>query len=65
MCGRRRRQVDRLLPVAGLAHDLDVGLGAQDHAQAVAHEALIVGEQDAHRGHVEAGAEQEQRARRQ
>src|SRR4051794_5106503 len=46
------RLVDRLLPVAGLAHDVDVGLGAQDHAQAVAHEPLIVGEQDAHRGHV-------------
>ena len=34
-------------PVPRLADDLDVGLGAQDHAKARAHEPLIVGEQDA------------------
>jgi hypothetical protein len=38
---------DRLGAVAGLADDLDVGLGAQDHAKARAHEPLVVGEQDA------------------
>ena len=41
------RQRDRLAAVAGLADDLDVGLGAQDHAEAGADEALVVGEQDA------------------
>ena len=33
--------------VAGLADDLEVGLGVEDHAEAAAHERLVVGEQDA------------------
>jgi hypothetical protein len=41
------RARDRLGAVARLADDLDVGLRAQDHAKARAHEALVVGEQDA------------------
>ena len=38
---------DRLAAVAGLADDLDVGLGLEDHAEPRAHQALVVGEQDA------------------
>ncbi len=41
------RARDCLGAVARLAHDLDVGLGAQDHAKARAHEPLVVGQQDA------------------
>ena len=42
---------DRLLAVACLRHDLEVGLGVEDHPQTMAHERVIVGEQDArHRG---------------
>ena len=38
--------VDRLDSVAASADDLDVGLGVEDQAEAVADERLIVGEQD-------------------
>src|SRR5262249_4842751 len=41
------RQLDRLAAVAGLADDLDVVLGAEDHAEAVAHERLVVAEENA------------------
>ena len=37
----------RLRAVAGLAHDLDARLLAQDHAKAGAHQRLVVGKQDA------------------
>ena len=33
--------------VGGLADDLEVGLGVEDHAEAAAHERLVVGEHDA------------------
>ena len=33
-------------PVGGLADDLDVGLGVEDHAQSGAHDVLVVGDQD-------------------
>ena len=39
--------LDRLTPVAGLANDLEVGLGVEDHAEACADERLVVGDQDA------------------
>ena len=38
---RRRR------PVGGLAHDLDAGLGLEDHAEALAQQRLVVGQDDA------------------
>src|SRR3954454_3495365 len=34
-----------LLPVLGLAHDLDLGLGLQDHLEAGAHERLVISDQ--------------------
>jgi hypothetical protein len=40
---------DRLGAVCGLADDLDVGFGAQDHPEAAAHKLLVVREQDANR----------------
>ena len=40
-------RADRLAAVGGLADDLDVGLGVEDHPEAGAHERLVVGEQDA------------------
>ncbi len=39
--------LDRLAPVGGLADDVDVGLGAEDHPKPGADEALVVGEQNA------------------
>ena len=44
---QRAHLVDRLAAVRGLADDLDVGLGVEDHAEAGAHERLVVDEQDA------------------
>jgi hypothetical protein len=44
-CGLARAG-DRLGAVARLAHDVDVRLGAQDHAKAGTDEPLIVGEQN-------------------
>ena len=46
------RRVQRLLAVDGLAGDLEVVLGVDEHAQARPHEVLVVGDQDpdAHRG---------------
>jgi hypothetical protein len=41
-----RGERHRLVTVGGLAHHLEVGLGAQDHAKARAHELLVVGEHD-------------------
>ena len=38
---------DRLEPVGGLADDLDVLLGLEDHAEARPHERLVVDDQDA------------------
>ena len=42
--------LDGVEPVGGLAHDLEVVLGVEDHAEAGAHERLVVGDQqsDAH-----------------
>ena len=40
-------QRDRLGAVGGLADDLDVVAGVEDHAEAAAHERLVVGDQDA------------------
>ena len=37
--------LDGLLPVDRLAHDLDVGLGVEDHLEARAHERLVVRDQ--------------------
>ena len=46
--GRRRpASLDRLVPVLGLADDLDVVLAVEDRAEAAAHERLVVGDQDA------------------
>src|SRR5262249_1433993 len=39
-------QVDRRRAVVGLAHDLDVVLGVEQHPEPGAHEHLIVGERD-------------------
>ena len=39
--------VDRLAPVRGLADDLEVLLGVEDHAEARADERLVVGDEDA------------------
>ncbi len=41
------RLVDGLEPVAGLADDLEIVLGVEDHAEAGAHERLVVGDQQA------------------
>ena len=43
------RQGDRLAAVRGLANDIDVGFGAEDDANAAAHERLVIREQDADR----------------
>ena len=48
---QRARRAHRLGAVLGLAHHLDVLLGVEDHAEAGAHEGLVVGEQDAHGAH--------------
>lgn len=45
--GELRGGRDRLEPVAGLADDLEVGLGVEDDAEARAHERLVVDEQHA------------------
>lgn len=37
-----RRLLDRLLPVAGFPHELEVGLPVEDHPQPRQHEGLIV-----------------------
>ena len=42
-----RAMLDRLAAVGRLADDLDVGLGVEDHPEAVAHQGLVVGDQDA------------------
>ena len=36
----------RALDVAGLRHDVEVGLAVQQHAQAAAHHGVVVGEHD-------------------
>ena len=38
--------------VAGLAHDLHVGLRAQDHLESLAHHGVVVSQQDADAFHV-------------
>ena len=38
------------MPVGRLAHHLDVGFGAEDHAEPRAQQALVVREQDADHG---------------
>ena len=40
------RRLERLLAVACLADDLDVRLGLEDHAEAGAHQSLVVDDQD-------------------
>ena len=42
-----QRALDRLGAVAGLGDDLEVGLGVEDEPQPVAHDGVVVGEQDA------------------
>ena len=39
-------QLHGFAAVAGLAHDLHVGLRGEDHAEALAHQRVIVGEQN-------------------
>ena len=41
------RELDRLGAVGGLADDVEVVLGVEDHAEAGAHERLVVGDQHA------------------
>ena len=48
------RLLDRLEAVGGLADDVEVVLGVEDHPEAGAHERLVVGDQDAHRAHAAA-----------
>src|SRR5206468_1224313 len=38
--------VDGLAPVHGLADHVEVGLGVEDHAEAGAHQGLVVGDED-------------------
>ena len=46
--GRRRRTTSTALrPSARLAHDRDVGLGVEDHAEAGAQQPLVVGDHHA------------------
>ena len=42
------RQRERLAPVRGQAHDLDARLARQQRGGALAHEAVVVGDEDAH-----------------
>jgi hypothetical protein len=44
---RARGEFEGGAPVVGLADDLHVGLGLEDHAQPAAYERLVVGDQDA------------------
>ena len=44
-----RGALDRLEAVGGLGDDLDVGLAVEDHAEARAHQRLVVDDQDADR----------------
>jgi hypothetical protein len=44
---KRSRTLDRSTAVGGLPDDLDVRFALDDRAEAVAHEGLVVGEQDA------------------
>src|SRR5947207_7929901 len=39
---------DRLAAVCGLAYDLDLGLGLEDHSESGADERLVVDDQNAH-----------------
>ncbi len=43
------RELDSGVAVGGLADDLDVGLGVEDHGQAGTHQILVVGHQHSHR----------------
>ena len=43
------RERDRLGAVGGLAHDLEVGRRVDEHAEAAAHERLVVGDEHADR----------------
>src|SRR5438128_1206530 len=52
---RRGGLVDRLPPIRGLADDLDVALGLEDHPEPRAHERLIVSDQHAYRGGIFGG----------
>src|SRR5262249_37936153 len=40
-------ELERLDPVRGLADELDVGAGVEDHPEAAANERLVVGDEDA------------------
>ena len=47
---------DRFGAVAGLTDDLDAGLRLEDHAEACAHERLIVGQEDTDHRSLEYGS---------
>ena len=52
--GELARLLDRLQAVGGLADDVEVVLGVEDHPEARAHERLVVGDQHPHRAHAAA-----------